>query len=205
VQIIDSDGAAFWFVKIYERVQQTCNFVQNNLNTRACKFEQSARNSSSKFQTPVSRSATNPTKFDGARKESADLPAVVKAFVEWVHEKPTKPGKLLDLLKRADMAIEDAEESARAIRFECWDSSRPPVYFATEKKAFDWVKEQGWILGSKCWSYWPNASEARITVYASEDDKNYGDIFDHEGHLIRPVAAFRALLNACPLPIGDSR
>ena len=190
-------------MKIYERVQQTCNFVQNNLNTRACKFEQSARNSSSKFQTRVSRSATNPTKFDGARKESADLPAVVKAFVEWVHEKPAKPGKLLDLLKRADMAIEDAEESARAIRFECWDSSRPPVYFATEKKAFDWVKEQGWILGSKCWSYWPNASEARITVYASEDDKNYGDIFDHEGHLIRPVAAFRALLNACHLP--DSR
>jgi hypothetical protein len=87
--------------------------------------------------------------------------------------------KLLVLLKRADMAIEDAEESARAIRFECWDSSRPPVYFATEKKAFDWVKKQGWILGSKCWSYWPNESEARITVYASEDDKNYGDIFDH--------------------------
>ena len=79
----------------------------------------------------MSRSATNPTKFDGARKESADLPAVVKAFVEWVHEKPAKPGKLLDLLKRADMAIEDAEESARAIRFECWDSSLPPVYFAT--------------------------------------------------------------------------
>ena len=96
-------------MKIYERAQQTCNFVQNNLNTRACKFEQSARNSSSKFQTR---------------------------------------------------------------------------------------KKQGWILGSKCWSYWPNASEARITVYASEDDKNYGDIFDHEGHLIRPVAAFRALLPA---------
>ena len=97
----------------------------------------------------------------------------------------------MDLLKRAGMAMEDAEKRARAIRFESWDSSRPPVYFETENKAFDWVEKQGWILRSKCWSYRPDESEARITVDASEDDKNYGDLF--EGHLIRPVTAFRAL------------
>jgi hypothetical protein len=124
----------------------------------------------------------------------------LKTFAEWAHEKPEDPGKLLDLLKRADMVIKDAKERARAIRFESWDSSRPPVYFATERKAFDWVEKQGWILGSKCWSYWPDESEARITVYASEDDRNYGDIF--EGHLTRPVAAFRALVKACPLAIA---
>jgi hypothetical protein len=32
VQIIDSDWAAFWSVKIYEWARQTCNFVQSNLN-----------------------------------------------------------------------------------------------------------------------------------------------------------------------------
>jgi hypothetical protein len=103
----------------------------------------------------VSRSVNNPTKSHGAQKESAKLLAVVKAFVEWAREKPANPGKLLDLLKRAEMAIEDAEKGARAIRFKSWDSSRPPVYFTTEKKAFDWVEKQGWILGSKCWSYRP--------------------------------------------------
>jgi hypothetical protein len=139
----------------------------------------------------VSRSVNNRAKSDGALKESADLLAVVKAFVEWAHEKPANSGKLLDLLKRADMAIEDAEERTRAIRFESWDLSRPHVYFATEKKALDWVEKHGWILRSKSWSYCPDESEARITVYASEDDKNYGDTF--EGHLIRPVAAFRTL------------
>ena len=103
------------------------------------------------------------------------------------------------------MAIEDAEKGARAIRFESWDSSRPPVYFTTEKKAFDWVEKQGWILGSKCWSYRPDESEARITVYASEEDKNYGDVFDNEGHLIRPIAAFRALTVRLPSRYRDSR
>ena len=83
------------------------------------------------------------------------------------------------------------EGRARAIRFESWDLSHPPVYFATEKKALDWIEKRGWILRSKCWSYCPDEPEARITVYASEDDMNYGDIF--EGHLIRPVAAFKAL------------
>ncbi len=145
----------------------------------------------------MSRSLTNPAKSDCARKESADLVAVVTAFVEWAHQKPASAEKLLDLLKRADMAIEDAE---RSIRFESWDSSRSPVYFATEGKAFDWVEKQGWIPRSKCWSYFPDESEARITVYASEDDKNYGDIF--EGYLIRPVAAFRALSNVRRLAIA---
>jgi hypothetical protein len=139
----------------------------------------------------VKRSATNLTKSDGADNESVELLAVVQAFVEWAHEKPADPGKLMDLLKRAGMAMEDAEKRARAIRFESWDSSRPPVYFETENKAFDWVEKQGWILRSKCWSYRPDESEARITVDASEDDKNYGDLL--EGHLIRPVTAFKAL------------
>lgn len=139
----------------------------------------------------MSKPLTNRARSDGALKESADLLAVVKAFVDWTHENPANSGKLLDLLKRADMAIEDAEERARAIRFESWDASRPHVYFASEKKALDWVEKHGWILRSKCWSYCPDESEARITVYASEDDKNYGNTF--EGHLIRPVAAFKAL------------
>ena len=141
----------------------------------------------------MSRSVTNPAKADGALEESAELLAVVKAFIEWAHEKPANLVKLHDLLKRAGMAMKDAEGRARAIRFESLDLSRPAVYFATEKKAFDWVEKQGWTLRSKFWSYCPNESEARITVYASEDDKNYGDIF--EGYLIRPVAAFRALSN----------
>ena len=47
------------------------------------------------------------------------------------------------------MAIEDAEERARAIGFESWDLSRPHVYFAGEKKALDWVEKHGLILRSK--------------------------------------------------------
>ena len=142
----------------------------------------------------MSRSVTNPAESDGALEESAELLAIVNAFIEWTHEKPANSAKLNDLLKWAGMAMKDAEGRARAIRFESSDSSRPHVYFGTEKKAFDWVEKQGWTLRSKFWSYCPNESEARITVYASEDDKNYGQIF--EGHLIRPVAAFRALARA---------
>ena len=123
----------------------------------------------------MSRSVTNPAKSDGALEESAELVAVVKAFIEWAHEKPANLVKLHDLLKRAGMAMKDAEGRALAIRFESWICLARHVCFATEKKAFDWVGKQGWILRSKCWSYCPDESEARITVYASEDDKNYGD------------------------------
>ena len=142
--------------------------------------------------------STNLAKSDGALEESTDLLAVVKAFVEWTREKPANSRKLLDLLKRAGMAIENPEGRSRAIRFESWDLTQPPVYFATEKKAFDWIEQRGWILRSKCWSYCRDEPEARIAVYVSEDDMNYGDVF--EGHLIRPVAAFRALTRGLARP-----
>ena len=84
--------------------------------------------------------------------------------------------------------------------------SRPNVYVATEQEAFDLVEKQDLMLGSICWSHWLDEFEARVGVYQSEDDKNYGDVLHNRGHLVRPVedkeALFAARLNACDLVIA---
>ena len=102
--------------------------------------------------TSVSTLATNPTNLDG------------------------KPS-----LNRTQPSPGFAPTDSRLNQGEARHWSRPDVYVATEQEAFDLVEKHGLILGSKCWSHWLDEFEARICVYQSEDDKNYGRLLSSQG------------------------